>query len=79
MTPVRWVVYAGVILYEVAIAWIALWLNRIRYDQGPVVLILTNTHGLHRTDVLLLGEGLLPLILLGVVAVSRWLLPRGEK
>jgi len=68
-----------VLLYEIAIAWLALWLNRIRYDQGPVVLALTESHGLHRTDVVLLGAGLLPLILLGVVAVSRWLLPRGEK
>lgn len=49
------------------------WLNETRRDEGPVLLPLTNGHGVHRMDLLVVAAGLLVAII-----VLGWPVRRGD-
>lgn len=58
---------------EAAIAATAWWLNTTRRDQGPVLVPLTNGHGLHRMDLTMVVFGLLvATAVLGFPGWSSW-------
>lgn len=48
---------------ETIVASVAWWLNDTRRGQGPVLLPLTHGHGVHRTDLVIVGAGLLAALL----------------
>ncbi len=69
----RWLV--ALIAAAVLTVFAALLLNGQYRAEGPVVLTLSETHGIHRGDVLVAGGWLIGIIAIGVLtAVDR---PRG--
>ncbi len=48
------------VLFGILALWIAYRVNTTRFDQGPVVLSLSRTHGLHLMDLVTLSVALPP-------------------
>ncbi len=48
---------------ESAVFIVAWWLNDTRRNEGPVLFALTNGHGVHRMDLLVIAAGLLIAVL----------------
>ena len=67
-----------VVVYEAAVAWVGVWLNRTRYAQGPPVLHLTHEHGLHLMDLAVIGAAMLPWLFLIPSLALGYLAGRGR-
>jgi len=50
--------------YKSVVVRLATWLNATFFDEGPTVLVLSQDHGLHRMDLVVIVAALLPVLLL---------------
>ncbi len=49
----------------------AVWHNRTRSDEGPTMLSLSRTHGLHRMDLAVIAAWLLPWVFLETLGLRH--------